>query len=80
MTTARELSNLIHTLQARHRQGLAADMSKLRVKYGTPAVNEAQRLLAQHALRDALSVSADRHRRYVARQVDREAQELFKRK
>jgi hypothetical protein len=80
MTTVRELQNQIATMKARHAQALASDLTKLRVRFGNVAVAEAQRALEQHELRNALSASADRHRRHAARQADLEAQALFARK
>jgi hypothetical protein len=80
MTSTRELSHMIATVKARHRAALNADLTKLRTKYGTPAVAEAMRLLEQNELRTALSASADRHRRHAARLADGAAQALFARK
>lgn len=80
MTTVREISNLVAAVKARHHAALNADLVKLRTTFGSAAVAEALRLLDQNSLRDALSASADKHRRYAARQADEAAQQLFARK
>jgi hypothetical protein len=79
-TTIREISHMIGRLRAQHDRALQHDLAALVVRYGNVAVAEATRLIDQHALRDALSVSADRHRRHAARQANDHAQQLFVRK
>jgi hypothetical protein len=78
MTTTREVANLVAAVHARHRQGLAADMVKLRTKFGSAAVAEAQQLLRQQELYAGLSASADRHRRHAMRMANDQAQQLFR--
>ena len=80
MTSTREVANLVAAVQARHRAALNADLVKLRTKFGSVAIVEAQQLLRQQELYAGLSASADKHRRRVSRQADAQAQALFARK